>query len=127
MCELVSLGRIRVRYHIQELWRNGTIKDEVPVEQLHFLDGLVSLQGCRGGSWCRRYPSSIVVFEFSSVRICIVRFLPMKNWSVVFIMIIVALILAGREIRKRMLLMWRRLVWLLVVRIVMSFGINRII
>ena len=98
-----------MRYHIQELRRNRAIEDKVAIEELHFLNSLVSLQAscsceyrggsgfeCRGGSGF-----GVVLILLPTVRIWTVWILRFENGAIIILVFIVRWVVVGREVCQR--------------------------
>ena len=107
-------------YHIQELGWNGTVKDEISIEQLYFLHSLPSLESrawCR--FWFRATISIIILISWSRMRIwTICGIVRLENWCAV-LMVEVWVSLTRAEVIQRVLFVGRRLVWRLIVLVVM--------
>jgi hypothetical protein len=90
-----------MRYHIQELRRNRAIEDKVAIEELHFLNSLVSLQascrcGCRGGSGF-----GVVLILLPTVRIWAVWILRLEDRAIIILVFKVRWVIIGREVCQR--------------------------
>jgi hypothetical protein len=96
---------------------------------LDFFDSLISLDPDRCWSRCWFNSRAIIAaFVFVGVRIWVVRFLRLENRVMVIVLVIViSMILIGREICQRVFFVGRRLIRGLVVCVMMSFRVECVV
>ena len=90
MGELVSFGRLCVGNLAEELWGNGTVKDEISIEELDFLDRFPPSH--RSRARCSPHDSWIILKFWLCTRIWSVRIVRGQyRYGIIILLILIVL------------------------------------
>ena len=123
MCKFIAFRRCGMRDLTEEFRRNGTVEDQIAIEQLYFFDRLPSPDRCWGVCGARRR-SIVTIFDIIVLRLKMrvrsVSVIRLQNRSLIVVILVIMCflgILVGQGV-------WPcpRLIGLLEVGVVMLFG-----